>query len=162
MTVPECTMWKRLSERCRRHQSSLNAPSANYTATVTQQAVSDALTAPAGHPRLKVWPSEGRRSGDDDFLSTHNYVYDTALVGNRRSVRYQRFRLHKERRRRGHLQGRPSRSCWLDQPLGFQNSVGAKTGDASGIPSAGDPTTSGVGAAEPPLTCFTIKRARLV
>ena len=47
-------------------------------------------------------------------------------------------------------------------PTIFQNSVGAKTGDASGVPTAGDPAAPGVGVLAL-LDLFTISElARLV
>ncbi len=96
----------------------MNAPSANYTATVTPTDGIDALSALAGTPALKVWLNQDVDPATTIFCTTLNYVYDTGLLANRRSVG-QKARHHKERRRRGDLQGRPSRSCWLDLRYGI-------------------------------------------
>ena len=46
----------------------MNAPSANFTATVTTTNGIDSLSAAAGTPASESLAEQGRRSGDDDFL----------------------------------------------------------------------------------------------
>src|SRR5205823_11004682 len=58
----------------------MNAPSANYTATVTTTAGIDQLSAQAGTPALKVWLNRDVDPATTIFCSTMNYVYDTALL----------------------------------------------------------------------------------
>src|SRR5437764_13438916 len=58
----------------------MNAPSANYTATVTTTNVIDQLSAQAGTPALKVWLNRDVDPATTIFCSTMNYVYDTALL----------------------------------------------------------------------------------
>ena len=58
----------------------MNAPSANFTATVTTTNGIDALSAAGGVPALKVWMNQDVDPATTIFCTTMNYVYDTALV----------------------------------------------------------------------------------
>ena len=49
----------------------MNAPSANFTATVTTNNGIDVLSAAAGTPALKVWLNQDVDPCDDDFLHHH-------------------------------------------------------------------------------------------
>ena len=57
----------------------LNAPGALFTATVTTL-VSDTLTFPGGTSAMKVCPVKDSDPATTVFCTTHNYVYDTALL----------------------------------------------------------------------------------
>ena len=58
----------------------MNAPSANFTATVTTTAGVDQLSAATGTPALKVWMNQDVDPATTIFCSSMNYVYDTALL----------------------------------------------------------------------------------
>src|SRR5881296_2165797 len=60
----------------------MNAPSANYTATVTTTNGIDSLSAQAGTPGLKVWLNQDVDPATTIFCTSRNYVYDTALLPN--------------------------------------------------------------------------------
>ena len=59
----------------------MNAPSANFTATVTSSNGVDSLSAASGLPALKVWMNQDTNPATTIFCTTHNYSYNTALVG---------------------------------------------------------------------------------
>src|SRR6266513_2221980 len=59
----------------------MNAPSANYTATVTPSGGVDSLSGASGIPALKVWMNQDVDPATTIFATTHNYVYNTALTG---------------------------------------------------------------------------------
>src|ERR1700751_2320593 len=58
----------------------MNAPSANFPATVTTTNGIDSLGGAAGTPALKVWLNRDVDPATVIFCSTMNYVYDTALA----------------------------------------------------------------------------------
>src|SRR6185295_19111649 len=58
----------------------MNAPSANYTATVTTTNGIDSLSGAGGTPALKVWLNRDVDPATTIFAATMNYVYDTALL----------------------------------------------------------------------------------
>ena len=59
----------------------MNAPSANFTATLTTTNGIDSLSAAGGTPALKVWMNKDVDPATTISCTTHNYVYNTALLG---------------------------------------------------------------------------------
>ncbi len=76
--IPECAMWKRLSERCRRHQAHECSQRQLHCYGSYHQRYRPANLR-YRDTRAESLDGPGRRSGDDDFCYHHNYVYDTAL-----------------------------------------------------------------------------------
>ena len=117
----------------------MNAPSANYTATVASANGIDTLTYVSGTPALKVWANKDVDPATTIFATTHNYVYDTALnatdvpYGTKGFVTIKKggdaaiFRV-----------GQATAGGWTT-PTVFQNTVGYKVGDSIGTPSNADP-----------------------
>jgi prepilin-type N-terminal cleavage/methylation domain-containing protein len=123
----------------------MNAPSANFTATVATANGIDTLSAAGGTPALKVWMNQDIDPATTIFCSTMNYVYDTALLGTAVPYGTKGFvTIKKGGDAAIYRVGQAVSTGWTSGTV-FQNSVGAKTGDLSGIPSVGDPTTPGVG-----------------
>ena len=92
----------------------MNAPSANYTASIATANGIDTLTYISGTPALKVWAVQDVDPATTVFATTHNYVYDAALNSSDVPYGYERFRYHKEGWGRGNLQGRPGHGYRLD------------------------------------------------
>jgi len=117
----------------------MNAPSANYTATVASANGIDTLTYVSGTPALKVWPNKDVDPATTIFATTHNYIYDTAInatdvpYGTKGFVTIKKggdaaiFRV-----------GQAVAAGWTT-PTVFQNTVGYKVGDSIGTPSNADP-----------------------
>jgi len=117
----------------------MNAPSANYTATVASANGIDTLTYVSGTPALKVWANKDVDPATTIFATTHNYVYDSALnatdvpYGTKGFVTIKKggdaaiFRV-----------GQATAGGWTT-PTVFQNTVGYKVGDSIGTPSNADP-----------------------
>jgi prepilin-type N-terminal cleavage/methylation domain-containing protein len=123
----------------------MNAPSANFTATVTTTNGIDVLSAAAGIPALKVWMNQDVDPATTIFCTTMNYVYDTALLQAAVPYGVKGFvTIKKGGDAAIYRVGQAVATGWTS-PTIFQNSVGAKTGDASGTPTAGDPAAPGVG-----------------
>ena len=117
----------------------MNAPSANFTATVTGTNGIDVLSAATGIPALKVWMNQDVDPATTIFCSTMNYVYDTAL--NSTSVPYGTkgfVTIKKGGDAAIYRVGQAVDTGWTSGTV-FQNSVGYKTGDPSGTPSINDP-----------------------
>src|SRR5438477_8995080 len=123
----------------------MNAPSANYTATVTTTNGIDSLSGPGGTPALKVWLNKDVDPATTIFCSTMNYVYDTALVATDVPYGTKGFvTIKKGGDAAIYRVGQATASGWTSGTL-FQNSVGFKSVDSVGTPTTGDPTTPGVG-----------------
>jgi prepilin-type N-terminal cleavage/methylation domain-containing protein len=123
----------------------MNAPSANFTATVTTTAGVDQLSAATGTPALKVWMNQDVDPATTIFCSSMNYVYDTALLTTAIPYGTKGFiTIWKGGDARIYRVGQATVTGWTNGTV-FQNSVGSKVGDAVGTPSAGDPTVPGVG-----------------
>jgi len=117
----------------------MNAPSANYTATVASANGIDTLTYVSGTPALKVWANKDVDPATTIFATTHNYIYDTAInatdvpYGTKGFVTIKKggdaaiFRV-----------GQATAGVWTT-PTVFQNTVGYKVGDSIGTPSNADP-----------------------
>jgi prepilin-type N-terminal cleavage/methylation domain-containing protein len=118
----------------------MNAPSANYTATVTTTSGIDSLSAGSGTPALKVWIVQDVDPATTIFACTHNYVYDTAL--NSSDVPYGTkgfVTIKKGGDAAIYRVGQATSGGWTSGTV-FQNSVGYKNGDPIGTPSNADPT----------------------
>ena len=117
----------------------MNAPSANYTATVATANGIDTLTYTTGTPALKVWAVQDVDPATTIFATTHNYVYDTAL--NSSDVPYGTkgfVTIKKGGDAAIYRVGQSTAAGWTSGTV-FQNSVGYKTGDPIGTPSGDDP-----------------------
>ncbi len=127
----------------------MNAPSANYTATVTTNNGIDQLSAQAGTPALKVWLNRDVDPATTIFCSTMNYVYDTALLTTAVPYGTKGFiTIKKGGDAAIYRVGQATHQGWPAGPSQgtvFQNAVGFKATDPVGGPTAGDPGTPGVG-----------------
>jgi len=118
----------------------MNAPSANYTATVSSTNGIDSLSGGAGTPALKVWIVKDVDPATTIFATTHNYVYDTALVATDVPYGTKGFVTIKKGGDAAIFRvGQATDSGWTSGTV-FQNSVGYKSTDSVGTPSANDPT----------------------
>ena len=128
----------------------MNAPSANYSATVTSAAGVDSLSSGTGTPALKVWMNQDVDPATTIFATTHNYVYNTALVATDVPYGVKGFiTIRKGGDAAVYRVGQATVAGWTNGTV-FQNSVGAKVGDAVGTPGTLDPTTPGVGVLKNP------------
>jgi prepilin-type N-terminal cleavage/methylation domain-containing protein len=122
-----------------------NAPGASFTATVTTTNGIDQLSAPGGTAAaLKVWPVKDADPATTVFATTKNYVYDTAIVDGSIPYGVKGFiTVRKGGDAAVFRVGQATAAGWGVGAVGgtaFQNSVGFKPGDTSGVPSANDPT----------------------
>jgi prepilin-type N-terminal cleavage/methylation domain-containing protein len=117
----------------------MNAPSANYTANVTTNNGIDSLDTGAGIPALKVWIDKDVDPATTIFCTTHNYVYDTALLSSDVPYGTKGFvTIKKGGDAAIYRVGQATSGGWTNGTL-FQNSVGYKVGDNIGSPTANDP-----------------------
>jgi prepilin-type N-terminal cleavage/methylation domain-containing protein len=126
----------------------MNATGAAYTANVTTTNGIDSLTGGAGNPALKVWMNQDVDPATTVFCTSHNYVYDTALVSSAAPYGTKGFiTVKKGGDAAVYRVGQATVGGWSGTNPGtsFQNAVGSKPGDVTGTPSAGDPATPGVG-----------------
>jgi prepilin-type N-terminal cleavage/methylation domain-containing protein len=126
----------------------MNATGASYTATVATTNGIDSLSGGAGNPALKVWMNQDVDPATTVFCTSHNYVYDTPL--NSTDVPYGTkgfITVKKGGDAAVYRVGQATAGGWSGTNPGtsFQNAVGSKVGDPTNAPSAGDPTTPGVG-----------------
>ena len=123
----------------------MNAPSANYTATVTTTNGIDSLSGPGGTPALKVWLNQDVDPATTIFCSTMNYVYDTAILPAAVPYGTKGFvTIKKGGDAAIYRVGQATASGWASGTT-FQNSVGFKATDSVGTATPGDPATPGVG-----------------
>jgi prepilin-type N-terminal cleavage/methylation domain-containing protein len=123
----------------------MNAPSANFTATITTANGIDTLSAAAGTPALKVWLNQDVDPATTIFCSSMNYVYDTALAQGAIPYGVKGFITVKKGGDAAiYRVGQATAPGWTNGTV-FQNSVGSKAGDPSGGPTVGDPAGPGVG-----------------
>jgi prepilin-type N-terminal cleavage/methylation domain-containing protein len=123
----------------------MNAPSANFTATVTSSNGVDSLSAASGVPALKVWMNQDTNPATTIFCTTHNYSYNTALVGTDAPYGTKGFITIRKGGDAAIYRGGQAQSAGWPNPTQFQNSVGAKATDPVGGPTVGDPAAPGVG-----------------
>jgi prepilin-type N-terminal cleavage/methylation domain-containing protein len=117
----------------------MNAPSANYTATVASNNGIDTLTYTSGTPALKVWTVQDVDPATTIFCTTMNYVYDTGLVSTDVPYGTKGFvTIKKGGDAAIYRVGQATAAGWTS-PTVFQNSVGLKIGDSVGTVSPGDP-----------------------
>jgi prepilin-type N-terminal cleavage/methylation domain-containing protein len=117
-----------------------NAPSASFTATVTTTAGIDQLSAPGGVAALKIWPVKDNDPATTIFATTKNYVYDTAILPAAVPYGVKGFiTVRKGGDASVFRVGQAVVGGWTNGTA-MQNGVGSKPGDASGTPTAGDPT----------------------
>ena len=120
----------------------MNAPSANYNASVTTNNGVDTLTYISGTPALKVWMDQDVMPATTIFCTTMNYVYDTAIIGTAVPYGTKGFvTIKKGGDAAIYRVGQAVAAGWTSGTV-FQNSVGYKTGDPIGTPSALDPATA--------------------
>jgi prepilin-type N-terminal cleavage/methylation domain-containing protein len=120
----------------------LNAPGASFTATVTTNAGVDSLSAATGTSALKVWAVQDADPATAVFCTTHNYVYDTAIVDGSIPYGVKGFiTVRKGGDAAVFRVGQATVTGWQNNGTAFQNSVGSKRGDAVGTPSIGDLAT---------------------
>jgi type II secretory pathway pseudopilin PulG len=128
----------------------MNAPSAPYSATVTTNNGIDTLSGGTGTPAIKVWMNQDVDPATTVFATTRNYVYDTALVSTAVPYGVKGFvTIRKGGDASVFRVGQATVAGWTNGTV-FQSSVGSKTGDTSGTPTAGDPITPGVGVLSAP------------
>jgi prepilin-type N-terminal cleavage/methylation domain-containing protein len=123
----------------------MNAPSANFTATVTSSNGVDSLSAASGVPALKVWMNQDTNPATTIFCTTHNYSYNTALVGTDAPYGTKGFITIRKGGDAAIYRVGQAQSAGWPNPTQFQNSVGAKATDPAGGPTVGDPAAPGVG-----------------
>ena len=117
----------------------MNAPSANYTATVTTTNGIDTLSGQSGTPALKVWANKDVDPATTIFATTHNYVYDTALLGTAVPYGTKGFITIKKGGDAAIFRvGQATDAGWTS-PTVFQNSVGYKATDSVGTATPNDP-----------------------
>jgi hypothetical protein len=117
----------------------MNAPSANYAASVASAGGIDTLTYISGTPALKVWAVQDVDPATTIFCTTHNYVYDTAIVGTDVPYGTKGFvTIKKGGDAAIYRVGQATDTGWTS-PTVFQNSVGFKATDSVGTPTSGDP-----------------------
>jgi prepilin-type N-terminal cleavage/methylation domain-containing protein len=120
----------------------MNAPSANYTATVTDAGGGiDSLSGGTGTPALKVWRVQDVDPATTIFATTHNYTYDTALNSSDAPYGTKGFiTIKKGGDAAIYRVGQATVAGWTAGGTVFQNSVGYKVGDPVGTPSINDPS----------------------
>ena len=124
----------------------MNAPGAQYTATVNTAGGVDSLSAGGGTPALKVWMNQDVDPATTIFCTSHNYKYDTPLNGTDVPYGTKGFiTIRKGGDASVYRVGQATHQGWPAGGTVFQNSVGSKVGDPVGGPTTGDPTTPGVG-----------------
>jgi prepilin-type N-terminal cleavage/methylation domain-containing protein len=112
----------------------LNAPGASCTITPGTP-----ITL-AGTSALKVWPIKDADPANTIFITSHNYVYDTAILGAAVPYGTKGFVVM----RKGgdgsvFTEGQATHTTWPNATA-FQGTVGFKPGDTDGTPTAGDLT----------------------
>ena len=128
----------------------MNAPSANYNATVASSNGIDTLTYVNGTPALKVWANKDVDPATTIFATTHNYVYDSALNSTEVPYGTKGFVTIKKGGDAAIFRvGQATAGGWTN-PTVFQGQVGYKPGDTEGSPGTGDPITPGAGIVEYP------------
>ena len=117
----------------------MNAPSANYTASVASANGIDTLTYTTGLPAMKVWANKDVDPATTIFCTTRNYVYNTALNGTDVPYGTKGFiTIKKGGDAAIYRVGQATAGGWTS-PTVFQNSVGARAQDGVGTPGTGDP-----------------------
>jgi hypothetical protein len=101
----------------------------------------DSLSGATGTAALKVWAVRDADPATSVFCTTHNYVYDTAILGTAVPYGTKGFvTVRKGGDASVFRVGQATTTGWTNGTA-FQNGVGFKPGDTFGTPSAGDLTT---------------------
>ena len=119
----------------------LSAPSANLNLTVAL-GPPEAVTFVSGPASLKVHGLKDVDSSNTIFCTSRNYIYDTALVGTDVPYGTKGFIvMHKGGDGAVFKEGQATLAGWggAGNEVKFQNAIGAKTGEAVGTVTAGDP-----------------------
>jgi len=118
-----------------------SAPSCNLTLNVTV-GPPQSVTFTAGNASLKVHQLKDVDPSNTIFCTSRNYVYDTALVGTNIPYGTKGFVvMHKGGDGAIFKEGQATLAGWggAGNEVRFQNAIGAKTGEAVGTVTAGDP-----------------------
>jgi prepilin-type N-terminal cleavage/methylation domain-containing protein len=128
----------------------MNAPGAQYTASVTTTGGVDSLTAASGTSALKVWLVGDAAPATAIFCTSRNYVYDSALVSTDVPYGTKGFiTIKKGGDAAIYRVGQAQVAGWQGNGTVFQNSVGYKPTDSVGTPSSGDLTAPAPGVLPP-------------
>ena len=116
-----------------------SAPSANLTIGVAV-GPPEVVTLTGGTAALKVHGLKDVDPSNTIFCTSRNYIYDTALVGTDVPYGTKGFIvMHKGGDGAVFKEGQATVAGWGNDQTRFQNSVGAKTGDAVGVVTPNDP-----------------------
>ena len=119
----------------------LNAPNCNFSVTVAD-GPPETVTFTGGTAALKIHPLRDVDPSNTIFCSTKNYDYDTALVGTRVPYGTKGFIVvHKGGDSAVFKESQATLAGWggPGNKVKFQNTIGAKTGEAVGTVTPGDP-----------------------
>ena len=111
----------------------LNAPGATCTVAAGPP------VALAGTSALKVYPVKDSDPAIAIFAASHNYVYDTAIVGTDVPYGTKGFVVMRKGGDGAVFKSNQAVDTGWTNPPTFQSAVGLKTGDAEGTPTANDP-----------------------
>ena len=117
----------------------MNAPGAQYTATVTTTGGTDSLTSPGGTSALKVWLVGDAAPATAIFCTSRNYVYALPLTSTAVPYGTKGFiTIKKGGDAAIYRVGQATTSGWQNNQQVFQNSVGYKPTDSVGTVTTGD------------------------
>jgi len=116
----------------------MNAPGAQYTATVTPTNGIDSLTGPGGTSALKVWLVGDAAPATAIFCTSRNYVYDTPLTAGVPYGTKGFITIKKGGDAAIYRVGQAQVSGWQNNDTVFQNQVGYKPTDSVGTATSGD------------------------
>jgi prepilin-type N-terminal cleavage/methylation domain-containing protein len=111
----------------------LNAPGANCTVTAGPPVTL------AGTSALKVYPVKDSDPAIAIFAVSHNYIYDNAIVGTDVPYGTKGFIVMRKGGDGAVFKGGQAKDTDWPNAATFQSSVGLKTGDLEGSPTANDP-----------------------
>jgi prepilin-type N-terminal cleavage/methylation domain-containing protein len=120
----------------------LSAPSSNLTLTVAA-GPPESVTFTGGTAALKVHPVKDSDPANTIFCTSHNYVYDTVIVGT--DVPYGKkgfVVMHKGGDGAVFKDGQATVAGWGGDAPTFQSNVGAKSGEAQGTVTPNDPANT--------------------
>jgi prepilin-type N-terminal cleavage/methylation domain-containing protein len=116
-----------------------SAPSANVTITVVA-GPPESVTLDAGIGALKVHPLKDADTSNTIFVTSHNYVYNTAIANGSVPYGLKGFIVvHKGGDAAVFKSGQAQVAGWGGDCTKFQSTVGARTGDAPGTCGGTDP-----------------------
>jgi prepilin-type N-terminal cleavage/methylation domain-containing protein len=118
----------------------MNAPGAQYTASVASTGGVDSLTYTAGTSALKVWLVGDAAPATTIFCTSRNYIYDSPLTSNVPYGTKGFITIKKGGDAAIYRVGQAEVSGWQGNDTVFQNQVGYKPTDSVGTASPGDLT----------------------